>query len=204
MADTHQRPLSEQAKAQRLSLYLILHYKWLDCIHRQETTPHNTLKSFSQYVYGRRLPPNSFEPNSKYLSGFVPHLSWQSSFYLHRFIWGPPVFCLACICSLAGRHTEIHFCLFHLHIVLTARKCKLTTCENGLRPLYTLQIITRCDVANQNTDSNDWSSLLGLQPTITSTIHQHADDWVKKIKSSVMLDPGDVWQSTVLYFMYIF
>lgn len=87
--------------------------------------------------------------------------------------------------------TQIYFCLFHLHIVITARKCKLTTCENRLRPLSTLQIITRSDVTNQNTHSNDITSLLGLQPTITSIIHQQADDSVKKIsKSLVMLEPG--------------
>lgn len=198
MADTHQRPvslLSTPKWAGKGSAVVSVPDFTLQVTGLYSQTGNNPSRHteifFSVYIYMRRLPPNSFEPNSKYLSGFVPHLSWQSSFYLHRFIWGAPVFCLSRICSLAGRHTEIYFCLFHLHIVITARKCKLTTCENRLRPLSTLQIITRSDVTNQNTHSNDITSLLGLQPTITSIIHQQADDLVKKIsKSLVMLDPG--------------
>lgn len=78
-----------------------------------------------QNVYGRRLSPNTIEPNSKYLSWFAAHPSWQSSFYLHRFIWATPPssVCLAFVCWQAGTQ-KVDFCFMHLHSVVPAVMCK--------------------------------------------------------------------------------
>lgn len=119
-------------------------------------------------VYGRRLSPNTIEPNSKYLSWFVAHPSWQSSFYLHRFIWAPPpVFCLSCLCLLAGRHTKVDFCFMHLHSVVPAVMCKSHHLWRTLSD--TLHIMDYYEIQREQTRIQIWTTFNSMYWFIPNT-----------------------------------